>query len=125
MADNIAVTPGSGATIAADDIGGALHQRVRPSQVVTTEDLVTKAYSFFTGSFQALSLSNISTSLTVFVHNDTDANLEFNWDNGANTEHIVLAKTARLLRVQSGSSDLYGKYSSAPTEGNCHLEVRE
>lgn len=29
MADNINVTPGTGATVAADDIGGALHQRVK------------------------------------------------------------------------------------------------
>ncbi len=29
MADNIAVTPGTGATIAADDIGGVLHQRAK------------------------------------------------------------------------------------------------
>ena len=29
MADNIGYTPGTGATIAADDIGGVLHQRVK------------------------------------------------------------------------------------------------
>lgn len=29
MPDNVAYTPGSGATIAADDIGGALYQRVK------------------------------------------------------------------------------------------------
>lgn len=29
MPDNIGYTPGAGATIAADDIGGALHQRVK------------------------------------------------------------------------------------------------
>lgn len=29
MADNIGYTPGSGATIAADDIGGNLHQRIK------------------------------------------------------------------------------------------------
>jgi hypothetical protein len=29
MADNVAITPGTGATIAADDIGGALHQRIK------------------------------------------------------------------------------------------------
>lgn len=29
MADNVAYTPGSGAIIAADDIGGVLHQRVK------------------------------------------------------------------------------------------------
>jgi hypothetical protein len=31
MADNIAVTPGTGATVAADDIAGVLHQRVKIS----------------------------------------------------------------------------------------------
>jgi hypothetical protein len=29
MADNVGITPGSGATAAADDIGGVLHQRVK------------------------------------------------------------------------------------------------
>lgn len=29
MADNIAVTPGSGSVVAADDVGGALHQRTK------------------------------------------------------------------------------------------------
>jgi hypothetical protein len=29
MADNVAYTPGSGATVAADDVGGILHQRVK------------------------------------------------------------------------------------------------
>ncbi len=32
MADNVAITAGSGTTIAADDIGGVLHQRVKLSQ---------------------------------------------------------------------------------------------
>lgn len=31
MADNVAITPGSGASVAADDIGGVLHQRVKIS----------------------------------------------------------------------------------------------
>jgi hypothetical protein len=30
MADNVGYTPGSGATIAADDIGGILYQRIKP-----------------------------------------------------------------------------------------------
>lgn len=30
MADNVAITPGAGATVAADDIGGVLYQRVKP-----------------------------------------------------------------------------------------------
>lgn len=35
MADNVGYTPGSGATVAADDIGGILYQRVKP---VTGDD---------------------------------------------------------------------------------------
>ena len=31
MSDNIGITPGSGATVAADNIGGVLHQRVKIS----------------------------------------------------------------------------------------------
>jgi hypothetical protein len=31
MPDNVAYTPGSGATIAADDIGGVLYQRIKPT----------------------------------------------------------------------------------------------
>jgi hypothetical protein len=31
LADNVAITPGTGATVAADDIGGVLHQRVKVS----------------------------------------------------------------------------------------------
>lgn len=31
MADNVGYTPGSGATVAADDIGGVLYQRVKPA----------------------------------------------------------------------------------------------
>jgi hypothetical protein len=29
MADNVNITPGSGATVAADDVGGALYQRIK------------------------------------------------------------------------------------------------
>jgi hypothetical protein len=31
MADNVGYTPGSGATVAADEIGGVLYQRVKPT----------------------------------------------------------------------------------------------
>lgn len=31
MADNISITPGTGANVAADDVGGVLHQRVKVS----------------------------------------------------------------------------------------------
>lgn len=31
MADNVAITPGAGATVACDDVGGVLYQRVKPA----------------------------------------------------------------------------------------------
>jgi hypothetical protein len=31
MADNVGYTPGVGATVAADDIGGILYQRIKPT----------------------------------------------------------------------------------------------
>jgi hypothetical protein len=31
MADNVTITPGTGATIAADDVGGSLYQRIKPA----------------------------------------------------------------------------------------------
>lgn len=31
MADNVGYTPGTGATVAADEIGGALYQRIKPT----------------------------------------------------------------------------------------------
>ena len=34
MADNVGYTPGSGATVAADEIGGVLYQRVKPTHGV-------------------------------------------------------------------------------------------
>ena len=43
MADNVGYTPGSGATIAADEIGGVLHQRVKISHGVDGSAVDTSA----------------------------------------------------------------------------------
>lgn len=97
---------------------------VVPSQVTTTQDLVTKAFGFFTAAFQTMSLVNVSTSKTIFVWNDTNAIMLFNWDNGVATDHIIPIAAARTLRVQAGATQLYGKYNTVPTVGNVYFEVR-
>lgn len=125
MADNIDVTPGSGKTVATDEIGGKQHQRVRPSQCVTSEDITEKAHVFFTSSYLALSLPNIATSIEVYIWNDTNGNLYFNWDNGANAEIIVAAKSARVIPVKSGATELYSKFATDPDSGTCYFEVRK
>jgi hypothetical protein len=38
MADNVGYTPGTGATVAADDIGGVLYQRMKVARADTTND---------------------------------------------------------------------------------------
>lgn len=147
MADNITITQGSGTTMGTDDVSGIHYPRqkivhgadgsndgdtcyatpfpISEGRSQTQEDLVTKAYSFFTASFQALSLSNIATSTHIYIWNDTDANLLFNWDNGANSEIILPARAARTLQIKNGASELYAKYASAPSSGNAYFEVRK
>lgn len=125
MADNLNVTEGSGRTVAFHEQGGALHQLVKPGRVATNEDLVTVAYSSVTGSFASLGLANVSTSTILTLINDTDANLLFNWDNGANSDFIVLAKTERSVPILQGASQAYVKYQSAPTAGSLYCEVRK
>lgn len=147
MADYVQITEGSGASIAADEIVGVKFQRVktvhgadgtndgdtsyanpfpvRQGQCLTNEDLVTIAYGSVGSSFTACSLANIATSTTINIWNDTDANLYFNFDNGANPELIVPARAARLIPIKTGSSELYMKYASAPTTGNVYFEVRK
>lgn len=152
MSDNINVTPGSGAVIGADDctvegVANVKIQRIKAghgqagsydgdvstinglpiglSQVQTTEDIVEKSYSFYTTSFQSVGIANVTTSTHVFIWNDTNGNLYYNWDNGVSAEFIVPAKCARLVRVKVGATGLYSKYASAPTAGTCYHEVRK
>lgn len=147
MADNVDITQGSGTTIAADEISGVKFQRiklvhgangvndgdseyanpfpVRQGQALTTEDMVTIAFGAVGSSFTTCGLSNVATSTVVSIWNDTDANLLFNFDNGANTEFIIPARAARSIQVKAGASQLYMKYQSAPTVGNVYFEVRK
>jgi hypothetical protein len=73
MADNVGYTPGSGATVAADEIGGVLHQRIKlgigddgtavdvsesnPMPVTLTQGEVVEALEAMRMAVQALSRS--------------------------------------------------------------------
>ncbi len=147
MADNILVTEGSGKTMATDDISSVHFQRnklvhgvdgtndgdvsrtnglpVSSSQCATTEDLITIAFGSVTNSFASCGLSNIATSTSLYVFNDTDKHMLFNFDNGANAEFIVGAGKERLIPIKNGAAQTYIKYAAAPTSGNIYLEVRK
>jgi hypothetical protein len=65
MADNVAITAGSGTSIATDDIGGAHYQRVKPAfgvdgsavDVSTTNPLPVAAYGELVEAIEALRMA--------------------------------------------------------------------
>jgi len=147
MADDIAVTPGSGATIGADEISSVKYQRVKlihgadgvndgdisrangypvaDARITAQEDLVTIAFGSVTGSFADAGLANIATNTTVWIFNECNTAMLFNWDGGANADMIVPANCARTVPILQGATDLYIKYASAPSSGNVYFEVRK
>jgi len=145
MADNFLFTPGSGATGASDDISsvhyprhkviigadgsndGDIHREnglpVADSQALTCQALVTKAYTFFTGSHQTLSLVAVDTSATVLIRNATDGVYIGSWDAGTTDHFIVGPNMWRRVRIKAGATACHMKYSTAPTSGNVYFEV--
>ncbi len=73
MADNVGYTPGSGATVAADDIGGVLYQRVKISagadgsatDVSSASPMPIAAYGELVEAIEALRMSVQSLSKTI------------------------------------------------------------
>jgi hypothetical protein len=65
MADNVGYTPGSGATVAADEIGGVLYQRVKPvvgvdgtaTDVSSTDPLPIAAYGELIEAIESLRMA--------------------------------------------------------------------
>jgi hypothetical protein len=65
MADNVGYTPGTGATVAADEIGGVLYQRVKPvhgadgtaTDTSATNPLPIAAYGELVESIEALRMA--------------------------------------------------------------------
>jgi hypothetical protein len=65
MADNVGYTPGAGATVAADDIGGILYQRVKPvvgddgsaTDVSATNPMPVAAYGELIEAIEALRMA--------------------------------------------------------------------
>jgi hypothetical protein len=65
VADNVGYTPGSGATVAADDIGGVLHQRVKigvgadgsATDVSTTNPMPMAAYGELIEAVEAMRMA--------------------------------------------------------------------
>lgn len=110
MADNLAVTPGSGATVAADDIGGVLHQRIKLGLGAdgTAVDAVAGAGAVGTG-VQRVTLASDDpavTSLAVLDDWDESDRAKVNLIVGqAGVAANTGAASATTLRTVSASDD--------------------
>jgi len=145
MADNISITEGSGKTVAFKDSSSVMHQRViaesmtdagapqdtsastpmpiKAGRAEAYEDEIEIAFGSIPSSFTDLSLSNVTTSTKLYIHNDTDKELNFRFAASGNTKFSVMPKTARLVPVLAGAAVVHYKYASAPTEGRVKIEV--
>jgi len=152
MADNIAVTPGSGATVGADEISSVKYQRIKlihgvegvndgdiadsnglpasDCRIRAQEDLVTIGYATVNSSFASdyadAGLANIATSTTVWIFNETDVAMLFNWNGaGQPADMIVPSNCARIIPILHGATDLYMKRNAAAASGSVYFEVRK
>lgn len=98
MADNVDITPGTGATVAADLIGGALYQRVKLSLGAdgTGNDASAGAGAVGTGT-QRVTLASDDPGVVALQHADPIVNGEY--------ETVAAAQTAQTLGATGGTGD--------------------
>ena len=108
MADNIGYTPGTGALVAADDIGGVLYQRVKlaagadgsASDVSTAAPLPVAAYGELIEAIEAMRMAVQSLTRTMGqMQPDTGARMRVALD--AISGSLVLSTVATVSAVQT------------------------
>lgn len=90
MADNVGYTPGTGATVAADEIGGALYQRIKPTfgedgaatDVSTANPMPMAAYGELIEALEAMRMSVQAMTRTIgLMQPDTAARMRVALDS--------------------------------------------
>lgn len=121
MADNIGYTPGAGATIAADDIGGILHQRVKigigadgaatdisttnPMPITAPNALATQETGELVEAIEALRMAVQSLNRTVGqVLPDSTGRMRVNVETGANMAITSLPTLGTVTTVTTVST---------------------
>lgn len=109
MADNVAVTPGSGATIATDDVGGVQYQRVKldiggdgVSSPVTSGNGLPVSIDTAAASGGPANVSGSATSVTLIASN-------------ANRKGFSI--------YNDSSADLYVKFGATASATSFHLKM--
>lgn len=102
MADNVGYTPGTGATIAADEIGGVLHQRIKigvggdgaATDVSTSNPMPMAAYGELIEAIEAMRMAIQSLNRTVGLAQVNPLTGNLYVDNSRVTQPISGAVTA-------------------------------
>lgn len=109
MADNIGYTPGAGATIAADDVGGVLYQRVKlaagpdgsATDVSEQTPLPVAAYGELIEAIQAMRMAVQALTRTMGqMQPDTAARMRVNLETG-NLGTVTTVTTVGTLTNQT------------------------
>lgn len=123
MADNTTITPGSGATIAADDISSVLYQRgkitlgadgVNDGDVSDSNPMPVKQSdgdaAFYNG-ISSVAYNSISSTYNAMIDltgykirkievtNDTDAGVFLSWNGGVNSFRIIMPGQTKSYSV--------------------------
>jgi hypothetical protein len=110
MADNVAITAGSGTTIASDDIGGVQHQRVKIGigddgtavDVSATNPMPINAVGELTEAVEAMRMAIHSLTRSMGqAMPDTVGRLRVNVETGALTASLAAAQTLATLTNQT------------------------
>jgi len=113
MADNIGYTPGTGATVAADDIGGVLHQRVKigvgadgtATDVSQSNPMPTQEVGELVEAIEALRMAVQSLAKTIgVVLPDSTGRMRVNVETGANVAITSLPTLANVTTVATVST---------------------
>lgn len=120
MADNVGYTPGSGATVAADDIGGILYQRVKPvtgddgtaTDVSATNPMPVAAYGELIEAIESMRMSiNVLANIISRLYVDGSNSLKVISATGST---VSVSNTLNVSSVSTLSSllSLSGKVNS-------------
>ena len=129
MADNVGYTPGSGATVAADEIGGVLYQRVKPvvgvdgtaTDVSSTDPLPIAAYGELIEAIEAMRMAIETMASTVSrLSIDYNSNLKVQLTGSAtntvsvgNSPSITTLSSLVSLAGRVGSEQLHVELQSS------------
>ena len=109
MADNVGYTPGSGATVAADDIGGVLYQRVKPvigadgsaTDISDSNPMPIAAYGELVEAIEALRMT-CSSLLRLMPQLDSSLRIRVNAEAVATISSVTTVSTVTNLSQLGG-----------------------